>query len=102
MLGILLASCRNPNGYPKISDQEQLSPFFVVETINGKDYISIEKSKCLARNYRITKGYIGPISDAIDLHIFECNKVIGYSPKEYGVFATWMENFRNWLLDEEN
>lgn len=105
MLGILilicLSSCRSPNSYPKINDQEQLSPFFVYVEIDGKRYIDVEESVCLARTYRITKGFIGPISQAIDLNISECHKIIGYAPAEYGVFATWMENFRFWLLDQK-
>jgi hypothetical protein len=104
MLGILilicLSSCKNPNSYPKINDQEQLSPFFVYKNINGKLYISVEDSVCLSRVYRISKGFIGPISEAIELDIRECNKSIGYAPREYGVFSTWMENFRFWLLEQ--
>jgi len=102
MLGILflicLSSCKDPNGYPRIQDQEQLSPYFVYETIDGKEYISIEKSKCNSRTYRITKHSIGPIDKAIGLNIKECQKIVGYSPKEYIVFADWLEDFRLWLL----
>ena len=98
-LVICLNSCRNPNSYPRIDDQEQLSPVLRIETINEKDYISIENSYCLSRTYRISKEYVGAIDKAIKLHIMECNKVIGRAPSEYGVFATWLENFRHWLLE---
>jgi len=94
----VLINCRNPDSYPKIPDQEQLTPFFSYIEVDGKTYIDMEKSVCLSRVYRISKGSIGPINEAIDLDIRECNKVIGYSPKEYGTFATWLENFRIWLL----
>ena len=98
MLLMALTGCLNPDSYPRIENQEQLSPFFVYETINGKEYISIEKSKCLSRTYKISKEFIGAIDKAVKLNIKECQKVVGYSPKEYGVFATWLENFRHWLL----
>lgn len=98
MLATLLSSCRNPNSYPRIENQEQLSPYFVTEEVNGKQYISIEKSKCFSRTYKISKEFIGPIDKAIELDIRECHKVVGYSPREYGVFSTWLENMRHWLL----
>jgi len=96
--GTCLSGCLNPNSYPRISDQEQLSPNFVYVKIDGKEYIDVEKSVCFSRVYRIAKGYIGSVGNEMDLNIKECNKVIGYAPSEYGVFATWMENFRHWLL----
>lgn len=97
MLLMIFQSCRN-NSYPTIQNQEQLSNFFVYETINGKEYISVENSKCLSRTYKISKEYVGAVDRAIKLNIKECQKIIGYSPKEYGIFATWMENFRVWLI----
>lgn len=93
-----LNACKDPNGYPRIDDQEQLSPNFFYVEINGKEYIDTEKSFCLSRVYRYSKGYIGPISNAIKLPIYECQKVIGKAPSEYGIFATWLESFRKWLL----
>ena len=102
ILGILLVvclnSCKDPSGYPRIQDQEQLSPSFVYETIEGKEYISIEKSKCNSRTYRITKGFIGPIDKAVGLNIKECQKIIGKAPSEYNVFFNWLEDFRLWLI----
>jgi len=95
---IFLNSCVNPNSYPRIADQEQMTPIFNYVEVGGVEYIDLESSYCLSRIYRIGKGYIGPIKDAIKLHISECNKVIGYAPDEYGVFTTWLENFRSWLL----
>lgn len=95
-LVIAFQSCRD--SYPRIGDQEQLSPFFEYINVDGTLYIDIERSRCLSRTYRISKGFVGSIDKAISLDIKECHKVVGYSPKEYGVFATWLENFRNWLL----
>lgn len=103
ILGMLivscLSSCVNPNSYPRIKDQEQLSPFLAPAVeIEGKLYIPVKKSVCLSRVYRISKGFVGSIGRELDLDIYECNKIIGRAPAEYGVFATWLENFRNWLL----
>lgn len=95
----VITSCRNPDGYPRISDQEQLSPNFHYVEIDGKGYIDVEKSHCLSRIYRYSKGYIGPIGLAIEIPIQECQKVIGKAPREYAVFATWLEDFRIWLIN---
>ena len=102
MLLTLSMSCRNRHGQSQpndIQDQEQLSVYLAdpVE-IEGKFYIPLDGSGCISRNYRITDGYIGPISDRIILDLRECHKVIGYSPSEYGALATWMENMRVWLI----
>jgi len=94
---ILSISCRR-NNYPTISNQEQLSPVFEYVIIGEKEYIDIERSRCNSRNYKISKEFIGPTNRAISLNIKECNKIIGRAPKEYAVFATWLDNFRRWLL----
>jgi len=84
--------------YPVISDQEQKSPVFIYIEIDEKEYIDLESSYCLSRVYRISRSYIGPVRKALKLPIEECQKIIGRSPKEYGVYSEWFENFRNWLL----
>ena len=95
----LIQSCRNPDSYPKLEDQEQLSPYLAnVVEIDGEEYIPLKGSYCFSRVYRISKGSIGPINEAINLDIRECHKIVGRAPSEYGVFATWLENFRVWLL----
>ena len=98
-LVICLSSCKNPNSYPRLSDKEQLSPVLSEPiSIDGELYIKVKDSYCLSRVHRITKGYIGSVGRVITLDIYECNKVIGYAPDEYGSFITWMVNFRQWLL----
>ena len=95
---ICLSSC-NRNNAPKINDQEQLSPILAdAVEIDGEMYIPVKESYCLSRKYRINKGYIGPVGRVLDLDIYECQKIIGRAPSEYGVFVTWMENVRVWLL----
>lgn len=99
MLGTLLITCLSSClNYPKIQDQEQLSLFLAEPVeINGSLYIPVDGSGCFSRVYRITSGYIGPISSNQEYGVYECHKMVGRAPREYGVFATWMENFRVWL-----
>ena len=99
MLLMLLTSCLEP---PTIADQEQLSSVFVYETINGKEYISVEKSKCLSRTYRISKEMVGAIDKNIKLNIKECDRVTGYAPSEYVTLASFMENLRIYLNAQED
>jgi hypothetical protein len=98
LLTICLSSCNDPNGYPRLADQEQLIPIFRYVEIDGREYIDTEESFCASRLYRVSKGYIGSIQKPIRLHISECHKIIGRAPDEYNAFSTWLENFRNWLL----
>lgn len=100
IVSMTLASCRNRNGQyrPIIQNQEQLSPIFQYVDIDGVEYISIEESVCASRTYKIAREYIGVVNKPLRLNIKECNKVVGYSPSEYGVFATWLENMRVWLI----
>ena len=90
-------SCRDTN-YPKIDDIEQLSPVFSFIEIDGKRYIDIETSYCLARMYRHERGYIGSVSEVQKLDITECHKVVGYSPDVYGDYTTWKESMRRWMI----
>jgi hypothetical protein len=98
LLVSFLSSCKSPNSYPRIQDQEQLSPHFEYVTVNNIVYISIDKSSCNSRTYRISKHSIGPINKAIKLDIRECQKLVGRSPNEYTIFFNWLESFRVWLL----
>lgn len=96
LLGMLLINCLSCSHktYYKIKDQVQLSPSFVYVKINGKEYISIERSKCFARNYRISHKYIGPIGQTIpDKNIKQCNKIMGYAPKQYAAMSDMTVNF---------
>ena len=101
MLMILSAGCRNldPNSYPRLDIQEQLSPAFAYIEINGVKYIDMNKSRCLSRLYRVDREMVGPVNQEVFiLPIEECNRMIGYAPSEYGSFATWLESMRKWLL----
>lgn len=95
ILLMTLIGCRN--NYPTIQDQEQLSPVFNYITIDGKEYIDLESSRCLSRTYRVDRRYVGAINQTIMLDIKECDRVIGYAPREYATFASFLENMRRWL-----
>jgi len=99
ILGTFL-SCKNRLGVarPKLEPQEQKSPIFVLIEIDGKSYIDIQESYCLSRSYDISRDRVGPVSDPVFLGILECEKIVGRSPEEYGVFATWLDDMRHWLL----
>ena len=99
---ISTVGCRrsgDPNSYPRIEDQEQLSPAFYYTEIDGRMYIDVERSRCNSRIYRISKEYVGQVGDSVLLDIRECDRIIGYSADvEYPAFATWLESMRQWLL----
>ena len=79
-----MVSCRRDDFLePKIQDITQLSPVFIYEVIDGKRYISIEKSRCLSRKYRHNRDFIGPITETVSLHITRCDRSVGYDPIDY-------------------
>jgi hypothetical protein len=73
---------------------KQCSPVFFYEEIDGMVYISTDKSTCLCRQYKVSVEYIGPINDATTESISVCNKIIGYSPKQYVELNSLMEYVR--------
>lgn len=73
---------------------KQCSPVFFYEDIAGVQYINIERSSCLCRTYKVSKDYIGPISNTEIESIDVCNKIIGYSPKEYVALTNLLEYVR--------
>ena len=92
LLGILLITCLSScltscrvsrDNMPKIEDVKQLSPYFHYVTIDGKEYIDVQKSVCFSRDYRHTIDYVGPVGAYESLNIKKCNKVVGYSPVNY-------------------
>lgn len=91
---ILLVSCTSTitGNKPEIEDLPQCSPIFRYETLDNKEYISLEKSYCLCGRYRFTQNYVGPVGDSWIENIKSCHKVIGWKPKEYGeVSGFWQE-----------
>lgn len=88
---IFLDGCRST---PQEFVGRQCSPVFFYEDIAGVQYINIERSTCLCRDYKVSKDYIGPISSPEIESIGECNKIVGYSPKEYVALTNLLEYVR--------
>jgi hypothetical protein len=106
-MGMLLSCCRPhrtppPEGVDYFLG-EQISPelfYEVVELSDGtlKEVISIEKSVCRSRGYKIGREYIGPAGVVVPLNIKQCNLMFGYSPNEY----LRSVNFMKWVKSEIN
>jgi hypothetical protein len=79
-----LSSCRvSPEDYPKISDVEQLSPYFHYVQIDNRMYVDVEKSYCFSRKYRMTRKYLGSVGQEKRLPLNVCNKIVGYNQGTY-------------------
>ena len=78
---------------PTVRDTEQRSPVFVYVEIDGKEYIDVESSMCLSRQYRFNSEMVGPVTKSIAKSIKECDRVIGWhSSVEYPlVYRYWDE-----------
>jgi len=91
---IILASCTN---IPSTPDGPQCSPIFsYVTSLEGKSYIDVDNSYCLCRTYHFGLDYIGktPDSSTWKEPINYCDKLIGWTPKEYAKKATFWEEVR--------
>lgn len=98
VLMIASTACRDDN-YPTIRDIDQRSIFLAdpVE-IDGKLYIPVEDSVCFSRMYEHNKSGIGAVSEAQQLDVYECDKIIGYEPEEYSLYTSWKNSLRRWML----
>ena len=91
ILTTCLSACRTP---PKYFIGTQCSPVYSYEDLAGVTYINAESSKCFCRQYRVSPEFIGPTSESKNYPIEKCNKIIGYSPKEYVELNNLMEYVR--------
>lgn len=98
ILVIISTACRDVN-YPEIRDIEQASIVLAdpVE-IDGELYIPVSKSKCLVRMYEHNRNNIGAVSDAQELNVTECDRIIGYKPETYADYTSWKNSLRRWML----
>lgn len=91
-----MTSCRRDDLLePKMEDISQLSPVFIYEVIDGKRYISVEKSRCLSRKYRHNRDFIGPITETASFAISRCDRSIGYDPIDYVKLHNYKEAVRS-------
>jgi hypothetical protein len=94
LLLIILISCLNLTSCrwaPRDFVGYQCSPVFAYEDIAGKQFISVDDSKCFCRKYRVSQAYIGPLAEAVNEPLSRCDKIIGYSPVEYTDLTNLME-----------
>lgn len=102
LLLALLAGCTN---VPTTPDGPQCSPIFkYVTSLEGDEYISVAESYCLCRQYRISLDYIGvvPNTESWREPIKACEKLVGWSPVEYGKKVAFFEEVRRILYQRVN
>jgi hypothetical protein len=80
----------------KVRDTLQCSPVFKYVEIEAIGYISMEESYCICRQYRFNEDYVGPVPAGPVTYepIQSCNKLIGWSPKEYALVSNYWEELR--------
>lgn len=64
--------------------------------IDGRRYIDVEESSCFCRQYRFSLEYVGPVSEAEELDLMDCNKSVGHPPDSYLELSQWYEEVRTW------
>jgi len=57
-------------------------------------------NRCVERLYRFSADYIGVIGPVRDVDLSMCDKVIGYTPKNYAEVSTWIEKRRREIKKE--
>jgi hypothetical protein len=70
-------------------------------TVNGELMIDPDLSFCLIREYTYSVDYIGPKSKFQKFPLSECNKVNGYSPRDYTDVYEYMEAVRQEIQEHE-
>ena len=78
-------------------ENQKFVAFYFVE-INGKKYIDPDKSLCQEREYQYSLGHLGPLGKFKDIPFLDCNKMTGYSPKDY----VEVHKFLDWVREEIN
>ena len=53
-----------------------------------------ENSRCLERQYKYSKEYIGPVGSTKEVPIEYCDKMLGYDPETYLKVLKFMEDVR--------
>lgn len=101
---VLLAMLTSCQDIPKAQDSIQKQIRLVVETDpeTGRRYINEDESRCFYRTYRYSIDYIGAVGDAQEEDVLECNKIIGWKPKEYEKVTEYHERVRVMIQKEVN
>jgi hypothetical protein len=104
---LTLAGCNTP---PVIHDRERCVPVINEVLIDGAPAIDtatnepIYSGKCRCISYEWNKDHIGPKKDAVgvDHALNYCDRMSGLRPDEWGGYVKDLENFRIWLLQQQN
>jgi len=101
---VLLAMLTSCNDVPKAQDsiQKQIRLVLEIDPDTGRRYINEEESRCFFRTYRYSVDYIGAVGDAQEEDVSECNKIIGWRPKEYEKVTEYHERVRVLIQKELN
>ena len=95
---LLLCCVYSCQSFPNVEDQEQCSPFIVLQIDSaGRRMVNEEESACLCRYYKWSKGYVGPVGDLIEKDIQYCDKLVGHTPDSYLEVQDFYERVRTWL-----
>lgn len=86
---------------PVISNVLDANGQIIVDSTDGKP---IYKGKCRCISYEWTKDHIGPVKDAVgvDHDLKYCDRMSGMRPDEWGLYVQDLENFRLWLIQQQN
>ena len=95
LMTIFLSGCQTPEVRDLLQKSARLVLIYDAET--GRRYVDEQESGCFVRMYRHTKEYVGSITSSEERDILECNKVIGYGPRDYGDLALFKEEIRRKL-----
>lgn len=105
---LLLTGCRSA---PVINDRERCVPVInMVKDFDGEAIIDqvtnepIYSGKCRCIAYEWKKNHIGPKPGAVgvDHPLNYCDRMSGFRPDEWGGYVKDLDNFRLWLLQQEN
>lgn len=91
LLMICLSACQTRPD--ELIKNQKFVSFSYVE-IDGKKYIDPDKSFCAVREYKYSLEFLGPITKFRDVKFDECNKLNGYTPKDYIDVTNFLEDVR--------
>lgn len=94
LLTIFLSGCRNIP-FPS-RDIERCSLF--INQVEGDLY----SGKCRCHDYRISKKFLGRVTEPVDHPIEYCKRLVGFRPTEWtDVFVSWFEELQILSNQEE-
>jgi hypothetical protein len=71
-------------------------------TVNGEILVDPDLSFCLVREYEFSPDRIAPIEKFQKFPLAECNKVNGYSPRDYTAVWEYLDAIRNEIQEHQH